>query len=104
MPNVWLALGRGPGCAVLDLDLGDLDLGDLDLGDLDLGDLDQLRDSLADCLFIKQQTNKTRIHAVSTLTSRVARASWSRSGDNKTAGFSVKYLYSFASGACYSDT
>jgi len=59
MPNVWLALGRGPGCAVLDLDLGDLDLGDLDLGDLDLGDLDQLRDSQADCLLIdKQTTNK----------------------------------------------
>jgi len=69
MPNVWLALGRGPGCAVLDLERGGLERGGLERGGLERGgldlgdqlrdDLDQLRDSLATCLLIdKQTTNK----------------------------------------------
>ena len=121
MPNVWpavgrgpWAVGRGPGCAVLDLERGGLERGGLERGGLDLGDqlrddLDQLRDSQADCLLIdKQTTNKQgadlRGLDLDQLRGAAQLVEVEAGGRRRGPAGRVKYLYSFTSGACYSDT
>ena len=106
------AVGRGPGCAVLDLERGDQLRDDQLRGGLDLGDqlrddLDQLRDSQADCLLIdKQTTNKQGADLRGLDLDQLRGAAQLVEVRRRRRGPAgrVKRLYSFTSGACYSDT